>query len=911
MRTMAVVFVSLVVSVFCPPLVLAQEKNSPPIREIITIENISEYSLANGMKALLYPDPSTSKVTVNATVFVGSRHEGYGEAGMAHLLEHMVFKGTRLHPDIPKVFKDRGAMINGTTWLDRTNYFEILPAEGDNLEFAIRLEADRLFNSLIRREDLASEMTVVRNEFERGENDPERVLSQRMMSAAFEWHNYGKSTIGNRADIERVPIEKLQAFYKKYYRVDNLMLILAGNFKRDQALQLIVKYFGDIKPPATPLENTYTEEPAQDGPRQVGLRRVGKAGAVGVLYHIPSGSHPDFPALEILGDILASQPSGPLYKALVEGKLASSVSAGAYGWHDPGVLEVMASVESIVSPEKARDVLLQSMEQVRSSPILAADVERAKLRFTRARGNQMADSNRIGIALSDWAAKGDWRLFFYHRDQMAKVTPGQVEQVAKKYLVSNNSTVGVYYPTTAAERTPVPPSPDLASLLKDYKGGQALAQGEFFDPAIDNCIQRNVIGEVGPGIRYSFLPKKTRNEMVALQIAWRYGNEQSLAGKNSAAALLPSLMTRGTKEKNRQQIEDAQTRLQAMVRGQGSAGEMRFSVMCKRDAVGPVLDLLHEMVRAPSFPLEEFETLKRQTKDMVERGLTDPGTLASRMLFRKLHPYPASDVRYIPTAEEHLKRVESATLEDVKSLYADQAGLGEVEIISVGDFEPAVVLAKMEKTFGGWKAKASYQRIARPASFPSKGEKLVIETPDKENAVFLAGLSFPVMDNNPDFAALQLADFILGSGSLSSRLGNRVRQKEGLAYGVRSGLSASSLDPAAVFQISVSCNPKKVREVDVAVFDEIGQFLEKGLSEKEFQESQKALLAQMKVERSSDLRLAALMGENLSAGRNMAFYKNLEKEIQDLTKEKVVASFKKQIDPKKLIVIWAGDFSKK
>src|SRR3989441_3471931 len=186
---------------------------------------------------------------------------------MAHLLEHMVFKGTPKHPNVPKALQDHGAQFNGSTSVDRVNYFETLAASDENLEFAIALEADRLMNSFIKKSDLNSEMTVVRNEFERGENSPQRVLSQRIEAAAFEWHNYGKSTIGNRSDIERVPIENLQAFYKKFYQPDNAVLIIAGRFDPEKAVALVSQTFGAIPRPARKLDNTYTEEPPQDGER--------------------------------------------------------------------------------------------------------------------------------------------------------------------------------------------------------------------------------------------------------------------------------------------------------------------------------------------------------------------------------------------------------------------------------------------------------------------------------------------------------------------------------------------------------------------------------------------------------------------------------------------------------------------
>ena len=256
--------------------------DTPAPRKIATVEGITEYLFENGLRLLLFPDQSQSKVTVNMTVLVGSRHEGYGETGMAHLLEHLVFKGTPRHPNVPKALQEHGAQFNGSTSGDRTNYYETLTATDVNLEFAIGLEADRLVNSFVRKEDLLSEMTVVRNEFERGENSPARVLQQRISAVAFDWHNYGKSTIGNRSDIERVPIENLREFYRKFYRPDNVVLVVAGKFEEAKALGLVQKHFGVIPRPERKLTPAWTEEPAQDGERMVTLRRVGVVPSVGV-----------------------------------------------------------------------------------------------------------------------------------------------------------------------------------------------------------------------------------------------------------------------------------------------------------------------------------------------------------------------------------------------------------------------------------------------------------------------------------------------------------------------------------------------------------------------------------------------------------------------------------------------------
>ncbi|RTL02369.1 MAG: insulinase family protein, partial [Neisseriaceae bacterium] len=267
---------------------------------VTQVEGISEYRLANGMRVLLAPDPSKPSTTVNITYLVGSRHENYGETGMAHLLEHLLFKGTPKNPDIDSEFTRRAMMSNATTWFDRTNYFETFPASNANLQWALQMEADRMLHARLRKADLDSEMPVVRNEMEGGENDGFTILLQRMAATAYLWHNYGKDTIGARSDVEHVDIDRLRAFYQRYYQPDNAVLVIAGRFDEARAKQWVVQYFGALPKPARKLPRLYTREPQQDGEREVTLRRAGDTQLLGALYHVPDGAHPDSAALALL-----------------------------------------------------------------------------------------------------------------------------------------------------------------------------------------------------------------------------------------------------------------------------------------------------------------------------------------------------------------------------------------------------------------------------------------------------------------------------------------------------------------------------------------------------------------------------------------------------------------------------------
>ncbi len=881
-----------------------------PATKVRTVEGITEYRLSNGLSVLLYPDPSKPTVTVNLTVLVGSRHEGYGETGMAHLLEHLVFKGTPNHPHIPKALQERGARFNGTTWVDRTNYFETLPASEDNLNFALELEADRLVNSFIKQEDLFSEMTVVRSEFERGENSPANLLNQRIMSTAFDWHNYGKSTIGNRTDIERVPIKNLQAFYKKYYQPDNCMLVIAGKFDEAKAMQLVEKHFGTLPKPTRELSKTYTEEPPQDGERSVTLRRVGEVGLVAATYHIPSGGHADVAPLDVLANILSSAPSGRLYKALVETKKATSVSAGATSWHDPGVFEVDAEVRKDDSLDAAKDVMLETVEKAADTPFTEAEVERAKQQLIKQRELSAADTGRIAVELSDWAAQGDWRLYLLHRDRIEQVTPQQVEDVARRYLRRENRTLGMFIPSETSEKTEIPANPDLVALFEGYQGREDVAGGEAFDPTPANLDARSQRITLAEGIKGTLLPKKTRGESVNLRLVLRYGDLESLKGYEAAAEMLPAMMTRGTKNLTRQQIQDELDKNRATLTAFGVPGEAVFSIQTKRANLPAVLGLLKQILREPTIPADEFDVLRRQQLSGLEEQLTDPASLAITKVRRTVSPYPKGDIRYVPTLDEELERFTVLTREQVQRLYSEFLSSQAGELAIVGDFDPEENTKVLAETLANWTTRQPYARIPKQYFPDVAGSKSQILTPDKANAVYVAGVAFPLKDSDSDYAPVLIGNYVFGAGALSSRLGDRVRQKEGLSYGVGSFVSSDALDSRSSLTINAICNPSNIQKVNDAIDEELTKLLADGVTAAELARAKQGYLQQQQVSRTNDGVLAAMFIENLFVDRTMDYYSELEKRITALTPEQVLEGLRKYIDPKKLVIVDAGDFGK-
>ncbi|MEO0732736.1 MAG: insulinase family protein, partial [Bacteroidota bacterium] len=583
------------------------------IEKITSVEGITEYRLDNGLQVLLFPDPSVPNITVNVTYKVGSRHEAYGETGMAHLIEHLVFKGTPDHPDIPAELTSHGASPNGTTWYDRTNYFETFTASDENLDWALDMEADRMVNSFIAKEDLDSEMTVVRNEFESGENSPFRILMQRTLSVAYEWHNYGKTTIGALADIENMPIERLQGFYRKYYQPDNAVLLVAGKIDVDKTLDLIVEKFGKIPKPERELYPTYTREPIQDGERFVELRRAGDVQVFQAVYHVPAGPHADYPAVAVLVDLLTDQPSGRLYKALVEEGDASVLFGFAPALAEPGFAMFNANVlkeNELAGVEKAFEATLADLAE---NPPTEEEVKRSKDGILKNFELNQRNANRVGLTLSEYIAQGDWRLGFIFRDRVEQVTPEDVLRVAKKYFKSSNRTVGRFFPTEALDRAEIPEVRDLTILTDGYEGREAIAEGEAFDPSYDNIDGRTLTGTVGKTeLEYSLLQKETRGNSVNATLTLRFGNLEALRGRANAGTLAGRMLMMGSEKYTRQEIQDKLDELKAQVFIGGGATSAFAQIETENQYLPAVIDFIGEVLSSPTFPEEEFDKMIKE-----------------------------------------------------------------------------------------------------------------------------------------------------------------------------------------------------------------------------------------------------------------------------------------------------------
>ncbi|CAN5127693.1 pitrilysin family protein [soil metagenome] len=874
-----------------------------------TVEGITEYRLQNGLRVLVFPDNSKQTITVNMTYMVGSKHENYGETGMAHLLEHLVFKGTPKHPNIPEELTSHGAQPNGSTWLDRTNYFETFNATEENLKWALDLESDRMVNSFISKKDLDSEMTVVRNEFESGENDPGSVLMERVMSTAYLWHNYGKSTIGSKADLENVPIDRLQAFYKRYYQPDNAVLTVAGKFDEAKTIELVNQYFGVAPKPVRDLQASYTLDPTQDGERSVVLKRVGDVQVVTCAYHIPAGSHPDYAAIEVLSRILGSAPSGRLYKSLIDTKKASNTQVFSFELKEPGLLFATAEVLKEKSLDDAKAAMLKTLDEFSTTAPSSEEVERAKNEIIKQIELAFNSSTRIALTLSEYIGMGDWRMLFLTRDRVKAVTPADVARVAALYLKPDNRTTGVFIPTEKPSRSEIPAIPNVDDMVKDYKGNAAVVAGEEFDPSPGNIESRTVKSDLPNGMKLAFLSKKTRGESVEARITLRFGNEATLANKGTVSEYVAALLNKGTSKHTRQQIKDEFDRLKANVFIGGGGNQTAINITTIRPNLAEVLKLVTEVLKDPIFPADEFDKLRNEQLAQIEANRSEPQAIAFTRIQQHINPYPKSDVRYTATFDEDMADHKAVTLEQVKKFYKEFYGASSATMSVVGDFDPTEVKSLATESFGMWKNPQPFSRLVSKV-FPVTTVNEATETPDKANAVFVAAYVFELRDDNADYAALTLGNYMLGGGFLNSRLAVRIRQKDGLSYGVGSNFNANPLDAVSTFQAYAIYAPENGDKLEAAFKDEISKVIATGFTAEEVTAAKSGWIQNRSVNRSQDGGLAGTLNNYLYIKRDLMWDDAIEKKVLALTPEQVNAAMKKWLTLDKMNIFKAGDFAK-
>ena len=891
--------------------VCAQKTDVP--KYIKNVEGVKEYSLNNGLKVLLIPDASQSNMVVNIVYNVGSRNEGYGEKGMAHLLEHMLFKSTKNLGDIKKKLSEKGGAANGTTWLDRTNYYEVFPSNDENLKWSIEMEADRMINATILQTDLDKEFSVVRNEFEIGENNPDGVLQERILSSAYLWHNYGKSTIGSKEDIERVKANRLRVFYEKYYQPDNSTLIIAGKFDEKKALQYVGQYFGSIAKPKRVLDKTYTIEPAQDGEKFVELKRAGDSKNIGALYHTAAYADKDYAAIDALGEILTADPSGYLYKSLVETQKISSIYYWQPTTRDASFVYFGVAVPNDKDVVATKELVRAELDKIGSTKYTDEDVSRAKAKIIKQIEGVKNNTISFAINLTEIIGAGDYRLGFLYRDAIEKLTKEDIQRVAEKYFKSNNRTVGVFIPSKDEQRVkPVEYTDEqLAAFTKDYKGKALEKETAPFEASIKNLKQNFVEGKLSNGAKYGLIKKEIKGGKVQAAFKFPVSNEKDLSGKSDVGAILAQLLKTGTTTRTKEQISDRLDLLKSSLSFGFSGQTLTVNVSTYKESFKEVMEILGDLLTNATFPQNELTKTISEYNTYLESSLNDPNSLAFIEVSRQTSKYPKESIFYTATVQEQIdayKKIKQPELIDFyKNILGGNNGVGTV----VGDLEAKSTAQILESTFGKWNSKSKYER-AIPTYFETQKADKEYITPDKENAVAVGKISFKMTQKDADYPAFVMANEMLGSGGfLSARIPMRLREKEGISYGAGSFVNVPITNDVSYWAYYAFLNPTKKNAVEIAAKEEIAKALKDGFTAEELKSNLVSWLNERKTRLGDDGTLMDLTNVYLQYGVPLEDYDALEAKVKALKIEEVNAVAKKYLSLDKMTSVYVGDFNKK
>lgn len=902
-----------------------------------TVNGIAHYTLpSNGLEVLLLPDRSAPVVTFMVTYRVGSRNEVTGTTGATHLLEHLMFKGSKnFHPGIGKGFDtlmDKvGGINNATTWLDRTNYYENLPS--NHLELAVQLEADRMRNLLLLESDRQPEMTVVRNEFERGENDPLEALDKEVTAAAFIAHPYHHSTIGWRSDIEKVSIEKLREFYDTFYWPNNATVTVIGDFTADNALDLIGKYFGPIGKSPHPIPQVYTEEPAQTGPRRVIVKRPGEVGVVQLAYKVPHARHADHPALEVLAAVLSDGKTSRLYRAMIDANLAINADAMKGFFHDNTLFTLNALLAPGTTHEQAEKALVTEVEKVKKDGVSPEEVSRG-INKLLARIAYMRDGSfAMAGQINECIAVGDWTLYFTLIDALRKVTPSDLQRVAQAYLLEDQSTTGWFIPQ--AEPPEPKPRLGLTNSTGDH-GHHALAaatpgsaRGPYFyrDPSSEKLppgatarlqsqgpaateggsasggalIAPNVKRRTIAGLDVLTL-KTSIKEVVTIRGVLGAGDIFNPADNSAIADLTSGMLDKGTVKHDKFALAALLEQAGATISFGTGTHTLNFQAKCLRKDLPLVLGLIAEQLRTPRFDASEFDKLKKQFVGRFKRSLEDTDFRAERAFEAAI--FPASHPNRPPANEKYLADVESATLDQVKSFHAAHYGPAVACLVLVGDVDDGAIDQTLTASFGGWTGGKPYP-AAKPAAPLAAGRTEKVLMPGKTSVSVMIGQPSTLRYADKDYLSLHMSTSVLGSGFFSARLLDIIRNREGLTYGIGSRLNADTYADGSWY-ISGTFAPDLLAKGMASTQRELRRFYEQGLTAEELATFKVTLTGSYKVALSTTSGLASTLMNAVQRGYGPEWVDEFPRRIEALTLREVNGSIKKFLNPDKMVTVLAG-----
>jgi zinc protease len=909
----------LCVAVIEDPFMATRNKaKATDIKKVDEAAGIVEYRLKNGLKVLLRENHAAPVVSFMVVYRVGSRNESVGHTGATHFLEHMMFKGTpRFNPakgcGVFEIFSRIGALLNATTWLDRTNYFECVPRE--YLELCISIEADRMRNLNLRQQDRDSEMTVVRNEFERGENNPGSALSKEVVALAFREHPYHHPTIGWRSDVEGVPLSRLKEFYNTFYWPDNATAIVVGDFEPEATLALINKYFGRINASPGSIPPVYTVEPPQEGERRVELLRAGDLPQLLIAYHTPCAGHEDTYPLAVMQALLgdSGKRSSRLYKALLEKGLATSCYASNGEFRDPFLFTLGATLSPGRTFAEVEAAICAEISRLAQEPAASDELQRARSANRKGTILGSADPQTFANMICGAESVADWRWLVEYDDRYDAVQPEDVMRVASRYFEPTNRTVGHFIPTerkalpapcleTSAIRAPARPDRASKSAVVSEKRMELARPGATPSDFAARVIRR----VLDNGLTVLVLPVPGTGS-VAVHGAVAAGECFGLDRPSFVAPLSSTMLSRGSsayaKEAFAKIFEEMGIRF-----GVGTDRfKAAFGTLITRQDFAQFIAVLAELLRRPVFPEEELQLVGNETRAALTRALNDTGRRAGNALMQSL--YPPDHVFYEKGYEERLQELDYLSPDLLRSFHQEHFTPAGSILTVVGDIEAERAFDLVSEHFADWSGAPRKAILLDDISLPAAPELLRINLDDKANADIIIGHPCSLRRDSREFFAAQLANAALGKDTISSRLGKVLRVEHGLTYGIHSYFEDTTFG-AGPWLVGFSVNPGNVSKALKLAREVMRDYLKKGISARELEDEAGRAVGSFLVALRSPEGIAAALTRFEYIGLGVAAMDTLVNDFMSVKRKDVQAALHKYMHPDRAVTVVAGTLSR-
>ena len=862
---------------------------------------ISSYRLSNGFKIILIPFPSASNTRVELLVKSGSKFEGYGETGMAHLLEHMLFKGAGNRKNIKDDLTKLGASYNGTTTADRTNYFETVDPDPKKIDELIRIEADRFIRAKFTAQDLATEMTVVRNELENSEREPAQLVMSALARNSFNWHGYARSTIGARSDIEATTFQSLQNFHRKHYRPDNAALIISGSFDPGRVLALASELFSVAKNPSLAKPANHTVDTPQSATNKSELYLSKATTVVASAWKLPSLKQRDVHALDLAAAAICDPDWGSLRKELVlEKKLALSASCSTSAEADYSRLVAFARAGQSANAQDIATALNKHIEEAAARGVTPEQLERARLSELNAFERALNSHEVIANLVSDFEVAGDWRLFLWTRDVVKSVTLDEANQALKKWVVATNRAEVLLRHSDASPPLEFPKPTDGKALVEGQRWPSIFSSADAPPKSLfelSKSTQRFVLD--GPRVQAALITRKTQGDKVWLMMANDYGTPASLVHRKTACDAASALMRFGGNGLDRDALASRMEKLQAT----WALNLSGISLEVPRQNLDEAFTTLFAVWTKPDLPVVEFERYKSAQIAAYEAAMRNPIRVADNEVRRRFDNYPEGHWSKPRSFEALVEETKKLSYPEVQRCSHDFTGVAQTRLGVVGNVEVDAIKALWSKSGATTVTKKTFERVSSPRA-PTAVDVAPIKVamPDTSNARVTGTTVLAINRKSKDFPALQLAINAMG-GNSSSLIWRQLREAEGLAYSAGMYIAASSLDDRSTVQLFATSSSGNAEKALASLQAVLAKVLAEGFSPEQIKQAKDAWQEKRKTFLGVERDFASTLSDALYDGYDFEAMAKFDAQIALVDAEQASSVIRQYLKPAP--ILWA------